>query len=186
MKNLKLLHKVFGILLIFISFTACNSVKRVLKDSEKFEKVAEAVVKAGYCINDTVTNVITKDSTIYRDSIVRDTIEKQVPCTDFDRTTSNGTRVQVINGKLSVTTPIKIPEKQTVRVVTNNIRDLKLESILKRDLAKSDSTVKALQLSLREAQVTIKEVKFKSWILAGLLFVSVGIFLISKLKKYIP
>ena len=47
---------------------ACNPVKQVLKDKEKLDKVAEVVVKSGYCANDT-TFITNSDTTILTDTI---------------------------------------------------------------------------------------------------------------------
>ena len=57
-----------------ISICSCNPVKQVLKDKEKLDKVAEVVVKSGYCAND--TTIITKsDTTIqYDTSYLTDTL----------------------------------------------------------------------------------------------------------------
>ena len=55
----------YSILLLFLF--ACNPVKQVLKDKDKLDKVAEVVVKSGYCAND--TTIITKsDTTIVHDT----------------------------------------------------------------------------------------------------------------------
>lgn len=61
-----------SILLLFL--ISCNPVKQVLKDKEKLDKVAEVVVKSGYCAND--TTIITKsDTTIqYDTSYLTDTL----------------------------------------------------------------------------------------------------------------
>ena len=61
-----------SILLLFL--IACNPVKQVLKDKENLDKVAEVVVKSGYCAND--TTIITKsDTTIqYDTSYLTDTL----------------------------------------------------------------------------------------------------------------
>ena len=61
-----------SIILLFL--IACNPVKQVLKDKEKLDKVAEVVVKSGYCAND--TTIITKsDTTIqYDTSYLTDTL----------------------------------------------------------------------------------------------------------------
>lgn len=61
-----------SILLLFL--IACNPVKQVLKDKDKLDKVAEVVVKSGYCAND--TTIITKsDTTIqYDTSYLTDTL----------------------------------------------------------------------------------------------------------------
>jgi len=56
----------YSIFLLFL--LACNPVKQVLKDKDKLDKVAEVVVKSGYCAND--TTIITKsDTTILHDTI---------------------------------------------------------------------------------------------------------------------
>jgi hypothetical protein len=61
-----------SILLLFL--IACNPVNQVLKDKQKLDKVAEVVVKNGYCAND--TTIITKsDTTIkYDTSYLTDTL----------------------------------------------------------------------------------------------------------------
>lgn len=55
-------------LLILILLLACNPVKQVLKDKNKLDKVAEVVVKSGYCANDT-TFITNSDTTILTDTI---------------------------------------------------------------------------------------------------------------------
>jgi hypothetical protein len=40
--------------LILLIFVSCNPVKLVLKDSVKFEAVADEMIKRGYCLNDTI------------------------------------------------------------------------------------------------------------------------------------
>lgn len=61
-----------SIILLFL--IACNPVKQVLKDKDKLDKVAEVVIKSGYCAND--TTIITKsDTTIqYDTSYLTDTL----------------------------------------------------------------------------------------------------------------
>lgn len=54
-------------LVILLIILSCNPVKQVLKDKNKLDKVAEVVVKSGYCAND--TTIITKsDTTIMHDT----------------------------------------------------------------------------------------------------------------------
>jgi len=56
------------LLLILVLF-GCNPVKQVLKDTEKFNKVAAEVIRQGYCANDTL--VIVKSDTIVKiDSLI--------------------------------------------------------------------------------------------------------------------
>lgn len=54
-------------LVILLIILSCSPVKQVLKDKNKLDKVAEVVVKSGYCAND--TTIITKsDTTIVHDT----------------------------------------------------------------------------------------------------------------------
>lgn len=66
---------VYAFLLTLIAILlSCNPVKQVLKDKEKLDKVAEVVVKSGYCAND--TTIITKsDTTILHDTTYETKIE---------------------------------------------------------------------------------------------------------------
>ena len=54
-----------GVLLLF----SCNPVKRVMKDKDFFDQVAQEVIKRGYCSNDTII-VSKSDTTITIDSLV--------------------------------------------------------------------------------------------------------------------
>jgi len=49
---------------------SCNPVKQVLNDREKLDKVAEQVVRMGYCANDT-TFIVKSDTTIKVDTLVQ-------------------------------------------------------------------------------------------------------------------
>lgn len=58
------------VLLISVALLfSCNSVKRVIKDREKLDKVAEVVIRLGYCANDTIvyikTDTLIKSDTTY-------------------------------------------------------------------------------------------------------------------------
>ena len=56
------------LLLILVLF-GCNPVKQVLNDKSKLDKVAEEVIRQGYCANDTL--VIVKSDTIVKvDSLI--------------------------------------------------------------------------------------------------------------------
>ena len=72
--NVLLVGYVIFIICAIISILSCNPVKQVLKDKDKLDKVAEVVVKSGYCAND--TTIITKSDTtiLYDTSYVTDTI----------------------------------------------------------------------------------------------------------------
>jgi hypothetical protein len=67
MKSYRLVFIYAFLLTLIAILLSCNPVKQVLKDKEKLDKVAEVVVKAGYCAND--TTIITKsDTTILYDT----------------------------------------------------------------------------------------------------------------------
>ena len=51
------------IILLPVLTLSCNPVKQVLKDTSKFNIIAEEVIRRGYCINDTI--VETKIDTLY-------------------------------------------------------------------------------------------------------------------------
>jgi hypothetical protein len=142
-----------------LAFAACNPVKKVLNDKSLLDKVAIEVVKKGYCITDTVTIQTSRDSIVYKDSIIESTI--QAPCADFDTLLKNGTHIAVRSGVLTYSQ--EVPQKETTRTitVTNSIRDISLENILKSDITKRDSTIKSSQQQLDEAKKENKKLKWK-------------------------
>lgn len=179
------------ILFLILTFSSCNSVKRVLRDPVKFEKVAREVVKAGYCVNDTI--VTSKDSIVYKnkDSLVY--VKIPTKCPDFDTTLVNGSRVISKDGQLSVTVPVKTVEKVVTRTITNSIRDKKLETILKEErdslqllYNKALLDIKSAKTDLRASELELGEAKRKNlftWIGIGVLALVLGFL---KFKKYIP
>lgn len=145
------------IILVSLLFVSCNPVKQVLKDQTKFNKVAEEVIRRGYCVNDTVVETVI--DTLYKtDSLVINTVS--FTNGKLDTVFADGSAVYIDDqGNVSV----KCPVKQQVRTVTKTetIRDRSLENILKSDIARMDSTNKALALTIRERDVTIDAVKNK-------------------------
>lgn len=141
-------------LLLIILFISCNPVKQVLSDKEKFDQVAEEVVRRGYCINDTVVVEKIKDSIVYRDSIVE--VIKRVPCSDFD-TTIRRARIKVSSGVLTYSAQDSIIYR--VRTITNNIRDLSKESVLYKDIAERDGTITYLKSQVQEKEGINKEIR---------------------------
>ena len=99
--NVIIVGYIIFIICAMISICSCNPVKQVLKDKEKLDKVAEIVVKSGYCAND--TTIVTKsDTTIqYDTSYIIDTL--------IDLRTINDTQY------------VKLPKKVITRTIT--IRD---------------------------------------------------------------
>lgn len=99
--NLVIIGYIILCICAIISLASCNPVKQVLKDKEKLDKVAEVVVKSGYCAND--TTIITKSDT----TIVHDTTYEVD--TVIDLRTINDTQY------------VKLPKKVITRTIT--IRD---------------------------------------------------------------
>lgn len=129
-----------------IVLLACNPVKQVLKDPEKFDKVKEAVIRGGYCVTDTVTveNISIKDSIIESKVFI--------PCPDF-KNEKDG--VIISSGVLSLKTPIK----QKVIKVTNTVKDRSLENLLRKDLSERDSAIKVYMNLYEKTQLEVKALK---------------------------
>lgn len=145
------------IILGSLFIASCNPVKRILKDPVKFNQVAEEVVRRGYCVNDTIIEIVT--DTLYKtDSIVVNTTK--FTRGKLDTTFADGSGLYMDDqGNVSV----KCPVKQQVRTITKTetIRDRSLENILKNDIAKLDSTNKLLLLTIKEKEIRIDSVKNK-------------------------
>lgn len=161
------------IILISLLFIACNPVKKVLNDPKKFEIVKEAVIRGGYCINDTVTFETKRDSIVYKDSIIESKI--QAPCKDFDTTLPDGTKISVSSGVLFYKHPLN--QKQNIQIITktNSIRDKAYENILKSDISQRDSAIaayiklnKEAQLKLRDAENANTNLKWKMFLIIAL------------------
>lgn len=153
---------------------ACNPVKRVMQDQQKFDKVAEEVIRRGYCVNDTITVETIKDSIVYEISIIEDSIK--VPCADFDTTIGNdGTTIKISSGVLTYSHKCK----ETIRTkkITNNIRDKSLENILKNDIAKRDSAISIYMGLYEKTQLEVKsltaEKRALRWKMIGIALLSV-------------
>ena len=149
------------------SLLACNPVKKVLKDPVKFNQVAEEVVRRGYCANDTTVITEVRDSIVYKDSLVE--VVKNIPCTDFD-TTIGRARIKVSSGVLTYTAKDSVVYR--TKTVTNTVVDRSLEKLLKKDIAKQDSTIKRKELDIKGLEIKNKEtsqdlrwMKFKFWAL---------------------
>lgn len=136
---------------------SCNPVKQVLKDKVKFDKVAEEVIRRGYCVNDTIVEIVT--DTVYKtDSLVINTV--QYKNGKIDTVFADGSALYMDEaGNVSV----KCPVKKQVRTVkkTETIRDRSLENILKRDIFVADSISKDLRRSIEEKNIQIQAVENK-------------------------
>jgi hypothetical protein len=56
-------------LLLIIILFGCNPVKKVLRDPEKFNQVAEEVIRRGMCANDTLI-IVKSDTIVMVDSLI--------------------------------------------------------------------------------------------------------------------
>jgi hypothetical protein len=175
------------LLICLILLIGCNPVKRVLNDREKFEQVKRAVILSGACINDTITIENTKDSVVYKDSIIESKIE--VPCPDFEKNMPDGTLIKISSGVLTYRHNCK--EKEVIRTVTktNNIRDRALENILKGDITKRDTAIAAYIKLLNDSQIANSELKkenlnlvFRFW---GIIAIAVVIIFRKQIFKLI-
>lgn len=150
-----MLRKLIIISIVFLA--ACSPVSRVLNNKKMFDKVAEEVIRRNYCINDTITVETTKDSVVYKDSIVETKVT--VPCPDFEKNMPDGTLIKISSGVLTYRHNCK--EKEVIRTVTktNNIRDRALENILKGDITKRDTAIAAYIKLLNDSQIANKDLK---------------------------
>lgn len=109
---------------------SCNPVKRVLKDKNKLDQVAEVVVRSGYCAND--TTIVTKSDTLYSFDTITDT--------QLETFVRNDTIFKTQFKNKTVTKTVTI--KDTIqKVVVDNARI----HVLQKDLAVSEEKLKAEQ-----------------------------------------
>jgi len=166
----------------------CNPIKQVLKDKSKLDIVAIEVIRQGYCINDTV--VETRVDTLYQSdsaAINSITLYKEI-----DTVFTDGTTLSIDSaGVLSIGCPVKVQYKTVTK--TETVRDLSLESILKKDILILDSLKSDLELTVRERNILIKEIegdliaaqrKFKVFVFALIAVVAAGAYL--KVRKLLP
>lgn len=139
---------------LLILLLGCNPVKQVMKDQSKFDKVAEEVIRRGYCVNDTTVITETRDSIVYKDSIIERI--SSVPCKDFD-TTIGRARIRVSSGVLTYSAKDSIVYKK--KTITNTVRDRSLENILKGDISKRDSIISAKEAEISNLQIANKDLK---------------------------
>jgi len=140
MKSYRLAFIYAFLLTLIAILLSCNPVKQVLKDKEKLDKVAEVVVKSGYCAND--TTIITKsDTTILYDT----TYETQIQ----------------INEK---TDTIRIP-KVITRTITirDTIKSVVVDNARVNLLQKEINAYKESTYELKEELLHWKELAKKRW-----------------------
>ena len=178
MKTLiKSLH-ILVLFLLFLLITSCNPVKIVLNNNQKFEKVAKEVVKRGYCINDTVIVDVVKIDTLIQNNYITDTIS----ITTKDTVLASGTSISVKNDKIYVKCP---PSKNIIKTLTKNnyIRDVKLESILKKENTEKTDSIRNLKIDIKDKNVKIVKETAKFYILLAIVAIAVVLYTLNKFKK---
>ena len=140
-------------LIIILLLVSCNPIKQVLKDPVKLDEIAQEVIRRGYCVNDTTIITETKDSVIYRDSIIEKV--ERIPCKDFD-TTIGRARISVSSGVLKYSAKDSVVYR--TKTVTNTVRDREYERILLYDIRMLKDT-----LSMERADAAIIKSEFKAY-----------------------
>jgi hypothetical protein len=65
--NILLIVAILFVLILWL--VSCNPVKQVINDKAKLDKVAEEVIRQGYCANDT-TIIVKSDTIVQTDSLI--------------------------------------------------------------------------------------------------------------------
>lgn len=138
--------KIFAVIIV-LTFFGCNAVKRVVNDPKKFKEIADIVVARGYCINDTVVVTVLKDTIVYKNITVTDSVDVDKPAIcNLDTVTNKGFRVVLKDGNLVVDFNGKVPERTIIKKEIQSIRDKRFELILKEQLAsKNDSLNRSIE-----------------------------------------
>ena len=111
------------ILISLLFLVSCNPVKQVLKDREKLDQVAEVVVRAGYCANDTI--IQTKSDT----TIVTDTVFEAISDTLFltKQDTIRVPKKVVIRQKITIRDTVRsvVVDRAKINVLEKDVLVLK-------------------------------------------------------------
>ena len=121
--------------------------KKVLKDNEKFEQVAQEVVRRGYCVNDTTTIKTEKDTVYIYTTVNSDTIFVGSDC-ELDTVLPSGTWIRIEDGYLTISEVIQYKTREIIKTVDNYIRDTKYEEILKKDILDREGKMTQQQATL--------------------------------------
>lgn len=170
-------------MILILVLAACNPVKKVLQDPKKYAQVREEIIRRGDWERDTTIIETVKDSLIYREKLVKDSI--LVPCKDFDTTMSDGARISVSSGVLKYQRVDTTKEKQVVKYREVKTRDRSFENILKGDILKLEAKLSGVRDSLTKSQANVSQLtaekkslkkditgwKIKFWAVIGLAFV---------------
>jgi hypothetical protein len=179
---------------IFI-IAACNPVKQVLKDQTKLDKVAEEVIRRGYCVNETTTvkETIIKEVFI-SDSSESSEIKTSLMNIEFFQELPSGAKVSITkDGNVTVDCPVKVEKIYQLDVETKTIRDRSYENILKKDIQTLDSIQVVLESDLKEKEEAytelegqLKKEKRRFYFLVAALVVFVGLRLYKRVRSILP
>jgi hypothetical protein len=182
-----------------VFYWACNPVKKVLKDQQKFDQVAKEVIRRGYCVNDTTkVDSVTSVSVFSKDSLIHDTVPILVAMggnlQPLDTILASGAHIKInADGDIDVACPVK--QVQTVKTVTQNnyIRDLSKEKLLLGDINDLTLAKQDLQKRIDTQDVQIKSLKqkvfFRTIEAIGILLAIVVYLVVksySNIKKLLP
>lgn len=122
-----------------ISLASCDPIKRIASDPAKLAKIAPDVIRAGYCIPDTIQ--IQKTDTI----IKFDTLE--IPVMIPDTTAPEpGDTIRMIEVKQKIVRSIKY----VTNTITKTMVDTATENRMKNDLIMARDTIKLRDQEIRE------------------------------------
>ena len=110
-----------SVLLIVMVLIGCNPVRFVLRDSSSFQKVADEVIKRGYCLNDT-TYVYKTDTLEVHDTTTMVYVDTAVV---NDTTYFWETKFQTITKVRTIRDSIKslVIDSSQVKVLRRNLKD---------------------------------------------------------------
>jgi len=114
-----------SVLLIVMVLIGCNPVRFVLRDSSSFQKVADEVIKRGYCLNDT-TYVYKTDTLEVHDTTTMVYVDTAVI---NDTTYFWETKFQTITKTKTIRDSIKsvVIDSAQVKVLRRNLQDTEIK-----------------------------------------------------------
>jgi len=152
---------VYILLIILLIFASCNPVKQVLKDKEKLDKVAEVVVRSGYCAND--TTIITKSDT----TIVVDTLHDTTNVVErfVSHDTVYQTKIKTVVRTVTIRDTIKsgVVDNARIRVLESDVLKLREKNI-----------------SIQEQLIEQKKISRRRWWWIVLLIVAFSCYILRK------
>lgn len=176
--------KYVGFLLVIFSIMySCNPVNRVIKDPVKMNRMAEEVVRRGYCSNDTtIITQVTDTFFIYHEDQI-DTMQILDDMCMFDTVLRSGTRISYANGFLMINEKIRVKNKVITKTIDNYVRDTKMEQLLKKDIEYYKDSVMVLQSRIFSLESFNENIQNKLNKTQWYLMIVIGVVVISWLFK---